>query len=287
MILVTGAAGKTGRTVIKSLVKHDQPIRALVRRREQIQLSKDSGAGQIIVGDMQSGPDMEKAFIDVRAVYHIPPNMSPHEIQIGHTVIQAAKKAGIEHFVYHSVLHPQTEAMPHHWMKMRVEEKVLESGLPFTILQPAPYMQNILGYWQEIMERGVYKVPYSIKAPLSCVDLYDVGEAAAVFLTELGHQNAVYELCGEAMLTPAGMARTISQCIGQEVVAEALPIEAWEKSARENGMDDDRIGMLKKMFVYYDQYGLPGNAYVLNCLLGRHPSKFTAFVERVAAGNQC
>jgi hypothetical protein len=33
--------------------------------------------------------------------------------------------------VYHSVLHPQTEQMPHHWHKLRVEEMLLESRLPW------------------------------------------------------------------------------------------------------------------------------------------------------------
>ena len=37
-------------------------------------------------------------------------------------------------------------SMPHHWLKMRVEEKLFASGLPFTILQPAAYMQNVLAY---------------------------------------------------------------------------------------------------------------------------------------------
>ncbi len=63
---------------------------------------------------------------------------------IGKLVIDEARKAGVKHFVYHSVLHPQTEKMNHHWQKMHVEEMIFESGLPFTILQPAPYMQNLL-----------------------------------------------------------------------------------------------------------------------------------------------
>ena len=61
--------------------------------------------------------------------------------------IRAAQSAGVERFVYHSVLHPQVEIMAHHWQKMRVEEQLFESGLSFTILQPAAYMQNVLAGW--------------------------------------------------------------------------------------------------------------------------------------------
>jgi NAD(P)H dehydrogenase (quinone) len=93
--------------------------------------------------------------------------MSPDEVVIGTLVIGEAKRAGVEHFVYHSVLHPQTERMTHHWQKLRVEEMLFESGLPFTILQPAPYMQNLLAVWKSIVEEGELRVPYSIHAKFS------------------------------------------------------------------------------------------------------------------------
>jgi uncharacterized protein YbjT (DUF2867 family) len=116
--------------------------------------------------------------------------MNPAEVEIGEGVIVAACAAGVEHVVYHSVLHPQTEAMPHHWSKLRVEEKLFESGLAYTILQPAAYMQNVLAYWEAIMEHGVYPVPYAVEARLSMVDLEDVARSAALILTEPGHIGA-------------------------------------------------------------------------------------------------
>ena len=97
----------------------------------------------------------------------------------------AAGKTG--RAVIRSVFHPQVEAMPHHWRKMRVEEKLLASGLPFTILQPAAYMQNILAYWDDIAHRGRYALPYAPDSRLSSVDLEDVAQAAALVLTESGH----------------------------------------------------------------------------------------------------
>ena len=81
-------------------------------------------------------------------------------------VIGAAREADVEHLVFHSVLHPQIEAMPHHWQKMRVEELLLQSGLHYTILQPTIYMQNILASWDAISQNGVYPVPYAARHPL-------------------------------------------------------------------------------------------------------------------------
>jgi uncharacterized protein YbjT (DUF2867 family) len=164
------------------------------------------GAKEAIVGDMRDEKILRRAASGVRAVYHICPNVSPHEIAIGKAAIAAAQDAGIEQFVFHSVMHPQIEAMAHHWNKLRVEEELFESGLAYTILQPASYMQNVLGGWQAIVERGVYAVPYSVESRMSMVDLEDVAQAAAVVLTEPSHLGATYELVGPEVLTQTEIA---------------------------------------------------------------------------------
>lgn len=119
MILVTGAAGKTGRAVIRALAAKGESVRALVHRPEQIRLVEELGAQDVVVGDMRSQATMERAVREAQVVYHICPNVHPEEVGIGQTAIAAARSAGVQHFVYHSVLHPQIEAMPHHWLKMR------------------------------------------------------------------------------------------------------------------------------------------------------------------------
>jgi len=280
MILVTGAAGKTGQAVIKALVARRQPVRALVRRDEQTQTVKSLGAEEAIVGDMRDATALKRAAQGVHAIYHICPNVSPEEIQIGKTAIAAAREAGVERFVFHSVMHPQTEAMTHHWNKLRVEEALFESGLAYTILQPSSYMQNVLGGWKAIVERGVYTVPYTVEAHMSMVDLDDVAQAAAVVLTEPGHLGATYELAGPEVLTQTQVAEILSKHLKRPVRAEQITIEAWTLQARASGMGEYQIETLTKMFHYYDRSGFWGNPHTLSQLLGRTPSKFDAFVER-------
>ena len=112
---------------------------------------------------------VEQAMRGVRAVYHICPNMSPDELTIGLAMLLTASLAGVEHFVYHSVLHPQTADMPHHWRKLQAEEVILASGLPFTILQPCAYMQNTLAQWHPGQSPHHFTSPYSLQARLSLV----------------------------------------------------------------------------------------------------------------------
>ena len=284
MILVTGAAGKTGRAVIRALTAKGEAVRALAHRPEQVRPIKEMGAREVVVGDMRLQMIMDQAAWGVRAVYHICPNVSPDEVSIGRVAIRAARSAGVEHFVYHSVLHPQVEAMPHHWQKLRVEEQLFESGLSYTILQPAAYMQNVLAHWDQIMEQGVYLVPYAVETRLGMVDLEDVAEAAVVVLTEAGHAGAVYELAGAEVLSQVEVAAILGQQLGRPVRAEAVPLEAWERRARESGLGDYQVETLVKMFCYYERYGFWGNPRVLSWLLGRPPTTFAVFVERSRCG---
>ena len=281
MILVTGAAGKTGQAVMAALARHDVKVRALVRRPEQATVARAAGAAEIVSGDMCQADHVRRALRGIGAVYHIAPNMSPHERMMGEIMVEEARAAAVTHLVYHSVLHPQTETMPHHWHKLRVEEKLLSSGLRFTILQPAAYMQNILGTWSAIVDQGVYRVPYPVETALSMVDVRDVGEAAAIVLAAPGHRGATYELAGTEPLAQTTVAATIGHALGRSVRAEQIAPEQWRRQAEAAGLDGYAVDMLLKMFRYYGTHGFVGNPNVLTWLLGREPTSLASFVARV------
>jgi uncharacterized protein YbjT (DUF2867 family) len=282
MILVTGAGGKTGKAVIRALAQQREPVRAYLRRAAQADAGDAFAASEAIIGDLLDAAQMQAAVQGVRAVYHICPNMHPDEAAMGRTVIAAAQAAGVERFVYHSVLHPQTETMPHHWNNLRVEEMIFESGLPFTILQPTAYMQNLLAGWRAIREQGRYAVPYPAASRLSLVDLQDVGAAAARVLTEPGHLGATYELAGTPPLAQTEVASILGEILGRSVHAEEVRLADWEQSARAGGLGDYAIDTLLKMFRYYARNGLAGNPNILQWLLGRPPTTLPEFVERSA-----
>jgi uncharacterized protein YbjT (DUF2867 family) len=282
MILVTGAAGKTGRAVIRALAARGAVVRALVHRAEQRARVTEAGAREVVTGDLRAVSDLLAALEGVRAVYHIPPNVSPDEVTMGEAVIEAALATGVEHLVYHSVLHPQVEAMPHHWLKLRVEEALFASGLPYTILQPTAYMQNVLGQWQSIVEEGRYGVPYAVETRLSLVDLEDVAEAAALVLTAPGHLWATYELVGTEPLSQTEVAAHLSRALERPVRAEALSREVWAEQARAAGLGEYQVETLLKMFRYYERFDFSGNSRVMEQLLGRPARSFGAFAAEVA-----
>jgi len=282
MILLTGAAGKTGRAILRALTGRGMAVRALVHRHKQADAVRALGAQEVAIGDLLDRSVVGPAAAGARAVYHICPNVHPDEETIGRVIIDAACEAGVEQFVYHSVLHPQVEAMPHHWQKMRVEEQLFASGLACTILQPATYMQNLLAHWDQILNEGLYSVPYPVETRLCLVDLEDVAEAAALTLTEPGHQGATYELAGPQSLTQADVANILGRQLGRVVHAQAVPPTDWERGARATGLGDYQVETLLEMFRYYAEHGFRGNPNVLGWLLGRPPTTFAAFVGRMA-----
>jgi len=283
MILITGAGGKTGLALTRALSRRGAQVRALVRRPDQVDVLTAAGASEIITGDLRAAQTLSRAAAGARAVYHICPNMTPDEVEITRMSVDAARAAGVQHFVYHSVLHPQVEDMPHHWNKMRAEEMLFKSGMCFTILQPAAYMQNILAYWESITQQGIYAVPYAVETRLGMVDLQDVAEAAASVCSAADpsqHAGAIYELAGSEALTQAQVAEILARVLQRPVRAESIPRDTWEQRVRAGGMADFAVNTLLKMFVYYERYGFWGNPRTLTCLLGRPPAAFQEFLER-------
>ena len=282
MILITGASGKTGKAIIKSLSKTES-VRAFIRGEEHAPVLRSLGAAEVILGDLLDESAVRSAMQGMDSVYHICPNMHPDEVTVGRLMLDEAKKADVEHFVYHSVLHPQTEKMQHHWGKMRVEEMIFESGIAFTVLQPAPYMQNLLAGWKSIVDEGVLHVPYSVESMFSFIDLNDLAEAVKVVITEEGHRNAVYELAGTGPTSHGDVAEIISDLLKRNVYAKKEEIEDWRFRAKGLGAyaDDNLI----KMFEYYDQWGLVGNQNVLKWILKREPTSLELFINRIAKEN--
>jgi NAD(P)H dehydrogenase (quinone) len=283
MILVTGAGGKTGKAVIKALVARGVPVRAFARSSAHEAALTAIGVGEVVAGAMDDVDSLSRAVRGMNAIYQICPNVNPREVVFAKAIITAAINLSVSRLVYHSVLHPQIEAMPHHWNKLRVEEMLFSSGLDLTILQPTAYMQNSLAQWDVMKRDSIYRVPYPIETRLSLVDLDDVAEAAALVLTNDGYSGATYELVGTPPLSQIEIAETLGRALNKPVRAEAESVEAWDQRARSAGMDDYFRETLIKMFRAYARDGLKGNANVLSWLLGRPPTSLASFATRSAA----
>lgn len=276
MILVTSASGHVGTSIVRALVKADQPVRAFVHSERGLKL-KNLGVQDVVVGDLLEPSQLRSAFEGVTKVFHIGPPEHPRELAIGQAMIDLAHEHGVQQFVFFSVLHPFISALRHHWNKLLVQEYLIDSGIPYTILQPTMFMRSPQG----VVERGVMATPYAPDQPMSVVDLEDVAEVAVKVLSEDGHLRAIYDLVGDQPLSNRDMANVISRVAGKAIEVQQSPIdEVMQGMPRENPIDVYGSDSLERMFVYYGRHGLTGSPNVLGFVLGRPPTSYEAFVRR-------
>jgi len=279
MILVTAANGRTGRSVVRALVRAGHDVRAFDHGAGVEQLLSE-GVAEAFVGDLLEPGDLGQAVEGVRSVVHIGPPMHPREAEIGHGVVSAARHAGVEHIVQFSVAHPQLEPLLNHQSKLAVERVVLMSRMAFTILQPMHYMQNI--DVARVVAEGVLRQPYSLEIRLAHVDLEDVAEVAAKVVGEgERHYYSTYELCGEDFHNAHELAEVISAVSGRGIRVELVPFPVGTTAGGlPSEAEDYRRDALVRLFDHYGRYGITGNSNVLSWLLGRRPTSFAEFVRR-------
>jgi uncharacterized protein YbjT (DUF2867 family) len=281
MIVVTAAAGFSGRNVARALKRRGFAVRALVKNPGQAAALAGEGFDDVVAGDLRDPAFAARALSGASTLYFICPRFAEDEPALGRLWIAAAEAARLPRFVYQGVAHPYIREMPHHWDKLQVQLALERSSLPFAVIQPTNYMRNVTWAWDRLVEDGVYRLPYSADAPLSWVDADDVAEAAARVLTEPGHDCAIYELCG----TDGGLSRTqicalLSECLDRPIRAEVAAWEDWRRLPRYRGWSDGQMARLKAMFDYYDAHGFrAGNTRVLGMLLGRAPLGYGEYLD--------
>ena len=282
-ILLTGANGTTGRAILKKLVGLKQTVKVLICDRKQWPELKALGASGFAIGDMLDVDFVDSAVMGCNKVLHAGPFIHPEERQIADNLVAAAKLHHVQHFIYCSVLQPLRKGVSVHEVKLGVEAMIIESGLAYSILQPAVYMQYLIPAWQQVLESGVHALTMSTNEHFSLVDLDDVAEAVAIIAAEGGHEYARYELAGLQGLNQEDVAAIISEVTGRSIKAESLSMEQFEQEISRRNLAPGQVEHFLAMHSYYGRYGLVGNPNVLAWILGRVPRSFQQFVESLWA----
>lgn len=284
-LLLTGAAGGTGRAVLAALKRRGARVRAMATREASAQALREAGADETALARFDDPAALAAALRGVDTVFHIPPRMKPEEVDNGLAVIAAARAAGVRRIALHSVINSQVQAIRFHVHKRLVEEAAITSGLPWIIFQPTNYMQNVAWQWARLVERGELLFPYSAQAPISWLDLEDYAEGVARALVEPGFDYGTYEMVSaQAPLNRQELAAIWSRMLGREVRATTMPLDDYMALPHWQGRDPREIAILRTMFEEFDRHGAPGgNWRVLALLLGREPTAYETFARRLAA----
>lgn len=282
MILVTAANGNQGKRLIPRLVAAGAQLRACVRSEESAQALRAAGVTDVLVEDPSDPAVLTHAMRGVDTVYYVGPALHPDERATGFAAVDAAKRAGVTHFVFSSVLHAIITDLIQHEIKRDIEEYLVSSGLEFTILQPANYMlrHRLVPAFKD----ALFRLSWSLDRYQSMVDVDDVAEVAAAVLADpRRHAGATYELVAPGRYTAHDLARVISEVTGREVAAEEIDAMVFLKASL--GVENlDEVPYQAKALcaisARYSSHDFIGNPNVLTWLLGRRPTTFKEFVRR-------
>ena len=280
-VLMVGATGRNAGLVVPELKKRGVAVRALVRDGGKAGLARRAGADETAVGDLRNPTSLRAAAEGADGVFHINPAFAPNEAEMGVAMVEAARASDAHKFVFSGAYHPSVSKMVNHAAKQPVEEALYESGLDFTILQPAMFMQNLDGAWGAVLEGGKLTMPYSKRAKVSYVDYRDVAEVAALAMTGKALGYGTFELAAPGMVDRVEMAEMASEALGRTVEADELSPQEW---ASGSGMPEGSLrDGLVQMMAHYDEHGFPGgNALVLRAILGREPRTLGQYFRELA-----
>src|ERR1700722_2649288 len=214
MILIAGATGAVGRHLVLELKTRRAPFRVLTRDPDKARALL--GPVDCAVGDVSRPETVAKALAGVEAAFLLSP-LDPSLPAWEAGFARAAKKAGVKRLVKLSALgaDPRSPAAVARWHG-EAEEEVARAGVPFTILRPAAFYQNLLGSADSI-RRGT--LPASMgTARVAMVDARDVGAAAAAALAgSTSFEGMTLTLTGPAPLTYADAASILTRVLGRPI----------------------------------------------------------------------
>ena len=236
-ILVCGATGSQGGAVARSLLERGFRVRALTRdeQKPEARALAEQGA-EVTQGDMDDRSSVDRALEGAHGVFSVQnfwESGYDREVRQGKTVADAAKAAGVEHFVYSSVgsAHRRT-GIAHFDSKWEVEEHVRGLGLPHTVLRPVFFMQN----WEMMREPilgGTLPQPLDPGKPFQQVAVEDIGAFAAMAFEHpdewIGRE---VEIAGDERTMPE-IAEAFGRIAGREVVYYQVPLDQFEEQMGE------------------------------------------------------
>ncbi len=230
IILVTGATGQQGGAVARALLAKGQKIRVMTRNPDKASALVKAGA-EVVKGDLTNPGDLQAALRGVHGVFAMSTPFEAGmdaEVRQGIEMADAAKRAGVAHYVYTSVgsAHRHT-GIPHFESKWKVEQHIKKIGLPATILRPVWFMENFTTFAKPSAE-GVLSLPMKSGRKLAMVALKDIGEfGAAAFVRPKDFLGQAIDLAGDD-LTMAEVAALLSRTMGRPIRFQEFPLEQAE-----------------------------------------------------------
>jgi uncharacterized protein YbjT (DUF2867 family) len=280
MILVTGASGQVGGSVLNELLRRGAPVRAMYRSAEDA--AKAPSGIETAIADYADRASLDRALDGIERVYLVCGPV-PQLVEFEMNMVEACREHGVSHLVLNSAYGAGQYGKSFPSWHYQVEQRVQASGIPFTILRPETFMQNIVTYYSATIRSDQAFYAAQGDAPMAFVDVSDIGAVAATILTANGHAGAIYTLTGSEALTYADVAARISRLLGIGVHYVNLSPQQIEQSLLGLGMPSWQVTAILELQAFYTDG--PGTTVTgdVQKVLGRAPILFDQFVHQYAA----
>jgi uncharacterized protein YbjT (DUF2867 family) len=210
-LLITGPTGNVGFPLVQLLQERGVACRLAVRQPGDARLSQ---LGEQVAFDFADPATFAPALADIERVFLVrPPQLADTERYFA-PFVKAMQKAGVQQVVLLSLQGAERAAITPH---RKIEKLILQRGLPYTLLRPSFFMQNLsTTHRTEIAQRGELIIPAG-QGRTSFIDARDIAEVAAKVLTEEGHLGAAYELTGSVAVSYEAVAEIMSSVLERPI----------------------------------------------------------------------
>ncbi|NEP18443.1 MAG: SDR family oxidoreductase [Leptolyngbya sp. SIO4C1] len=245
IILIAGATGNNGRALTGLLAEAGYQVRALVRNLQSAQSLMQPNV-QLCEGDLNNPSSLKAAFENVDRAF-IATTIMPNTVELFQNFFDAAKLTTGAHIVKFSALgadHPKSLVQQQH---AESDKALIASGLPYTILRPNSFYQNMLWSAESIRATGQFYLPFG-DAKQSLVDVRDLAEVAAKAFTEAGHQGQIYDLTGPESLSYSDVAKQLSRLLDKQVTYVPIANETALQGMLDSGMPEWTAKALAELY---------------------------------------
>ena len=249
-ILVTGATGQQGGTLAKLLLQKNHKVYALVRNIQSpaAQELKKEGAN-LVKGDLNNLDSLEQAVNGVDSIFLMGTPLEDGiegETRRGKMMADIAKEKNVKHLVYSSVANAdRNTGIPHFESKYKVEQHIQNLGIPYTIIGPTFFMENLLTYLKPGLEQGQLALPLSPSSILQQSALQNIAEFSALVLE---HSKTFLDKridIASDEVTGEQATKVLSNELGRKISYVHIPLDR----VREGNED------MARMFEWYEKVG--------------------------------
>ena len=239
-ILVTGATGQQGGALARLLLKKKHEVYALIRSTKsespKAQNLKKMGA-KLIKGDLDNPDSLEQATNGIDSVFLMGTWVevgTEGETRRGKMMVDIAKEKKIEHIVYSSVVNAdKNTGIPHFESKYKVEQHIKNSGIPYTIIGPTFFMDNLHSYSLAGLQQGQVALPLSPSRILQQIAVENIAEFSALALERRNSFIGKRIDIASDEITGEQAAKVLSNELGRKIRYEQVPMEQIRQASED------------------------------------------------------